>query len=252
MVIESGGFVDWMAGLEQRHLADLTQSEVARALRALSSCYVERRTKLASGGALDGAGKRAAFALFYGPQHFLLTREIVRAIPLTTVSEILDLGCGTGAAGAAWAIEAGAARVTGIDRHPWAVTEANRTYRELGLAGRAVQGDAGHVRLPVSSVAGVIAAYTVNELSDDTRAVLLPRLLDVHASGTRVLVIEPIARRIATWWTAWQREFEASGGLASEWRFSVPLPSLSQRLGRAAGLDPRELTARTLWLGGSQ
>ncbi|MBA3888795.1 MAG: hypothetical protein H0X67_24180, partial [Acidobacteria bacterium] len=57
----------WLEALEGRHLSDLTPAEVARALRALSSCYVERRSKLARGGALDSAGKRAAFALFYAP-----------------------------------------------------------------------------------------------------------------------------------------------------------------------------------------
>ena len=65
--------------IESRHLANLTRSEVARALRALSSCYVERRTKLASGAALEGAGKRAAFALFYGPLHFATVDHIVRS-----------------------------------------------------------------------------------------------------------------------------------------------------------------------------
>ena len=40
-------------------------SRGSRALRALSSTYVERRQKIADGAA--GAGKRAAFALFYGP-----------------------------------------------------------------------------------------------------------------------------------------------------------------------------------------
>jgi len=242
---------EWIAALERRHLADLTPSEVARALRALSSCYVERRGKLASGGALDSAGKRAAFALFYAPQHFLVTREIVRAIGTAHVSDILDLGCGTGAAGAAWALQ-GDARVTGIDRHPWAVAEANRTYRELGVSGRAVQGDATRVRLRADSKAGIIAAYAINELSDAARAELLPRLLEAHARGTRVLIVEPIARRIATWWDRWRHEFENARGLASEWRFNVALPSLPEKLGRAAGLDPRELTARTLWLGASQ
>src|SRR5438477_258532 len=56
-------FARWMAALEARHLAQLTFSEVSRALRALSSTYVERRQKLAAGAALSGAGKRAAFAL---------------------------------------------------------------------------------------------------------------------------------------------------------------------------------------------
>src|SRR6185312_5166963 len=60
----------WLASLERRHLANLSRSELTRALRALSSCYVERRGKLAEGGALDSAGKRAAFALYYGTLHF--------------------------------------------------------------------------------------------------------------------------------------------------------------------------------------
>jgi SAM-dependent methyltransferase len=242
----------WLTALERRHLADLTRSEVARALRALSSCYVERRGKLASGGALESAGKRAAFALFYAPLHFLVCREIVRAIPGAAApapAEILDIGCGTGAAGAAWALDTGGtARLTGIDRHPWAVAEANWTFRELGLGGRAVQGDAARAKLPSGRRGGIIAAFTVNELPDATRDALLPKLIDAHARGTRVLIVEPIARRLATWWASWQRDFEAAGGHAAEWRFNVPLPALQRQLGRAAGLDPRELTARSLWL----
>ena len=70
------------AALEARHLSELTFAEVRRALQALSSLYVERRERMADGAALDGAGKRAAFALYYGPLHFLLVREIVRALSL--------------------------------------------------------------------------------------------------------------------------------------------------------------------------
>src|SRR6266704_3214955 len=94
-----------MIVLERRHLADLTFREVSRSLRALSSTYVERRARLGEGAALTGAGKRAAFALFYGPLHFLLVRHIVGSVPeLTQGNEaIVDLGCGTGASGAAWA-----------------------------------------------------------------------------------------------------------------------------------------------------
>ena len=66
----------WMAALETRHLADLRFAEVTRALRALSSAYVERRHKVASGSALDSAGKRAAFALYYGPLHFIATQHV--------------------------------------------------------------------------------------------------------------------------------------------------------------------------------
>src|ERR1700733_832967 len=116
-------FEDWIAELERRHLADLRVPEVTRALRALSSAYVERRHTVARGGPLESAGKRAAFALFYAPLHFLATRHVVASLGAhePPPSAILDIGCGTGAAGAAWALAAGGTpSLTGIDRHPWA------------------------------------------------------------------------------------------------------------------------------------
>ena len=240
----------WLEALDRRHLAELTPTETARALRALSSCYVERRAKLAQGAALESAGKRAAFGLFYAPLHFLVTRAVVRSLPAggSALRQILDLGCGTGAASAAWALESGAPRVSGVDRHPWAVAEANWTYRQLGIAGRAAQGDAVHTPIREHAGLGIIVAYTVNELSPESRATLLPRLLDAHTRGARVLVIEPIARRFAGWWTEWERAFTVAGGRADQWRFPADLPTRQRDLGRAAGLDPRELTARTLWL----
>jgi hypothetical protein len=99
-------FDAWMAALEERHLERLRFAEVSRALRALSSAYVERRDRLAHGAALDGGGKRAAFALFYGPLHYLLVTEVVARLPPAAgpIDTVVDLGCGTGAAGAAWAI----------------------------------------------------------------------------------------------------------------------------------------------------
>src|SRR6476661_888521 len=97
---------DWLDALERRHLANLTSAELTRALRALSSCYVERRGKLAGGSALEGAGKRAAFALFYGPLHFLTIGALVRAAGADAlkIDTLVDLGCGTGVGAAAWAL----------------------------------------------------------------------------------------------------------------------------------------------------
>ena len=182
----------WLADLERRHLADLTSSEVARALRALSSCYVERRAKLAAGEALGSRGKRAAFALFYGPLHFLVTREIVRALPdAQSVTSIVDIGCGTGAAGIAWAAAAGAPRVLGFDRSAWAVDEAMLAYRAFRLDGRAVRRDfavrPGRADKPIRGAAGtgILAAYTVNELDDDSRASLLRQLQSSRSEGSR-------------------------------------------------------------------
>ena len=42
----------------------------------------------------------------------------------------------------------------------------------------------------------------------------------------------------------------AAGGRGDEWRFRVELPAIVTKLDRAAGLNHRELTARSLCLGG--
>ena len=243
-------FQAWVAALERRHLRELTFAEVRRALQALSSLYVQRRGRLARGAALDGAGKRAAFALFYGPLHFLLVREVVRALGAHAPPprEILDLGCGTGVGGAAWAVEArGAPAVHGIDVSAWAVEEARFTLRQLGLRGDVRKGRAEQAPPPARGGA-VIAAFTLNEMEEGGRERALEGLLEAAAGGARVLVVEPIAGGVSPWWTKWAPRFTAAGGRADEWRFRVPLPDLVSRLDRAARLDHGELTARTLWL----
>ena len=220
--------------------------EVTRALRALSSAYVERRHRIASGAALDTAGKRAAFALFYGPLHFLTTRHVVTTLGAATPSAIVDLGCGTGAAGAAWAI-AGNANVTvcGIDRHPWAVQEARWTYKTFGLRGTARVGDLG--RFPaVPEGSAVLAAYLLNELPVERRIDVEDRLIRAGRAGRQVLVLEPLSRRVAPWWDAMAARVIDAGGRADEWRFAGHLPPRLEELDRAAGLDHRELTVRSL------
>jgi hypothetical protein len=240
----------WMRALETRHLADLRFREVTRALRALSSTYVERRQGLHAGAALSGAGKRAAFALFYGPLHYLLLHAIVASLPdaIRVDGLLIDLGCGTGAAGVAWA--AGCANqpsILGIDRHRWAANEAAAAYREFGLSGRVKVGDIARDELPQGHA--YLAAFSVNELSDAARAVLLPRLVAEGARGHAVLIVEPLAGFVAPWWPEWVRAFEAAGGRADEWRFQLPLPALVAKLDRAAGLNHRQLTGRSLWIG---
>jgi hypothetical protein len=240
----------WIARLEERHLADLRVPEASRALSALSTIYVERRQAIGRGAALDSRGKRAAFALFYGPLHFFIVTAIVSELGAARggVEHLLDLGCGTGAAGAAWAGAFGhPPTVHGIDRHPWAAREASWTYRELDLPGRARAGDVTHVRMPRGRTA-ILAAYLVNELPAAMRERLLRSWLDAASRGTRVLVIEPIARSLTPWWSSWQAAVEQAGGRADEWRFPAKLPDGVARLGRAAGLDYRELTARSLWI----
>lgn len=259
-----------MAALEARQLADLTFPEVSRSLRALSSTYVERRTRLKEGAALAGAGKRAAFALFYGPLHFLLLHHVVSAVgePFTKVDSLLDLGCGTGASGAAWAVACSRPpRTIGIDRHPWAIEEARRTYADLGLHATLRVDDMTRVALDGRSSAtpgsrsarheprqrigsarsGVLLAFAVNEIADaSARDALLDRLITHAQAGGHVIVVEPLAGFVAPWWDSWRRAFESAGGRADEWRIAAPLPAVVEKLDRAAGLNHREIKARSL------
>jgi len=245
-------FDAWLDRLEERHLADLTFHEVSRALRALSSTYVERRRRLAEGAALSGAGKRAAFALFYAPLHYLLVRELAALLPggVPRGLSIVDLGCGTGASSAAWARrQTSAIRILGVDHSAWAVGEASRTYRDFKLEGHARKADLMTFRWP-RGPASFLAAFTMNELSDDRRETVLTQLIDRARAGDQVLIVEPLAKAAAPWWSKWTSRGVQIGAVANEWRFRVELPPLVAKLDRATGLDHRELTARTLWFKG--
>lgn len=255
----STGFTRWLADLEARYLRDMTTSEVARALRALSSTYVERRSRLSDRGAFDTAGKRAAYALYYAPRRFLAVTHVLAHVgaPVGPI-HIVDLGCGTGAAGAAWAVHAGpGADVLGVDVHPWALEETHATLRAFGLHGQTR-------RLPVTAAAAawkdarprgegarataVALSYVVNELGRDERAALLATLLEAARHGTRVLVMEPLSRRTSPWWNGWADALVAAGGRADEWRVQIEPPAITLALGRATGLDAVEATGRTLWI----
>ncbi len=242
----------WLASLEHRHLSDLRFAEVTRALRALSSGYVERRQVLAARSPFEGAGKRAAYALYYGPLHFLTVRAILQSLPEGSipVAHLADWGCGTGGAGAAWATAAAPrGRISAIDAHPWAVREAAATFDIFGLDAQVRRGDIAQTPLP-SPVNAVVAAWVMNELSADTRATVLGRWLERARRGTRVLIVEPISTRVSPWWPEWATRFVAAGGRADEWRFRLALPDLVRRLDQASGLRHDELTARSLWLPG--
>jgi len=214
-------------------------------VQALSSLYVQRRARL--DGLFDGAGKRAAFALYYGALHFLTLREIVRALGATVQKRVLELGCGTAAAGAAWALEAGV-RYEGIERGGWAVDEARFTLRALRVEGRIARRDLASASLRGAGT-GILLAFTLNELADGSRDRLLGRVLDACDRGGCALVVEPLSRRITgPWWDVWRAAFVGAGGRHDEWRFRADLPPTLALLDTAAGLDHRELTARSLWL----
>lgn len=253
-------FHSFLKALEERQLADLRFSEVTRALRALSSTYVERReSALADHKALDGAGKRAAFALYYGPIHFLLVQHIVRELGATFApGVVVDLGCGTGVAGAAIATSTTPPlRVFAVDTHPWTLDEARFTYQAFGVHAEVRRGHAARTRFPADTSI-VVAAFVVNELTDADRAQLLANLQQLvrrqpdprtHGGHRRhVLIVEPISQRISPWWDQWAAEFTKLGGRADLWKARIEPPPTVKRLAKAAGLRPEMLTARSLFV----
>jgi hypothetical protein len=243
----SSPFDRWIHDLESRHLADLTVPEVARALRALSTAYVERRSAIGARRVLDGAGKRAAFALYYGPVHFLAVSSVLDALAIDAGRPlpVLDLGCGTGAVGAAVAASTGARAVTGIDTHPWALDQARHTYAVFGLAATLSRASVSRVRVPKRPVT-IAAGYVVNELADDERARLLDTLLAAARAGSRLVVVEPLARGATPWWTGWTDALTTVAARADEWKLSVDPPAIVRKLGDAAGLTATQVNIRTL------
>ena len=246
----------WRNELDHRHGRTYSRPELLKAIRALSVRYVERRASFVRESPLDSAGKRAAFALFYGPLHYLTTREVLRNVGTRGgIRSIVDLGCGTGVAGAAWASMLDPRpSLIGVDELGWAVEETNWNWRALSLTGRARRGDLVDATVDLldrrsqdrPETVGAIFAWSVNELADDRRASLLPRLIELGRRGTAVLVIEPIARRITPWYDRWRDEFVKAGGRADEWKFTIDLPSKLAALDRDAGFDREELSAKSL------
>jgi len=96
---------------------------------------------------------------------------------------IVDLGCGTGASGAAWALEREPRPfIQGFDRSPWALEEARRTLAAIGLRGKGRRVDVGRVRFGGAGEA-ILAAFTVNELAPEIRGRLLSGMLEAPGRG---------------------------------------------------------------------
>jgi SAM-dependent methyltransferase len=258
-------FDAWHEELIRRHTSDLTFAEIRKGVQALSSLYVgPRGRRRQPAAALEGAGKRAAFALYYAPLHFLTVYHVVREIGFDALPSrrLQDLGCGTGAAGAAWGValqsrsgagsgsESGRSgsgpRILGVDRSRFALDEARCTYRAFGLSG-------GTRRMDLSTGGGrtkdgILLAYAVNELPESARVRLLKEIGASARSERPLLVVEPVARGVAPWMSRWERALGqyALAVHAYEFRRRVRLPAWIARMDRAAGLDHGELAARVL------
>jgi len=248
-------FDAWLDGACGRCMPPLTFPEVRKGVRALSSLYVERRgAGSLAHRALDGAGKRAAFATCYAPLHFLTLHHGLLSLgsswldAMDPVARVVDLGCGTGAAGAAVATSLGrAVPALAIDRSGWALGEARRTYAAFGVPTRTVRGSLPGA-LPHTRDGDVwVAGWSVNECDERTRADLLRAFEAASRTGARLIVAEPLAGPAAPWWDGWAERLTRHGMRTTTLRERIDLPEWLRKLDQAAGLDHRELGARLLF-----
>jgi SAM-dependent methyltransferase len=243
----------WQERAFARFSPPLTFAEIRKGLQALSLLYVERRGEgdLAA-RSLDGDGKRAAFACFYAPLHFLTLFHALRERELGPVSRVVDAGCGTGASGAAVA-HAIAARtgkpapeLLGVDRSGFALGEARRPAADLGLRAAWKRGALPRALPALRSGDLVCLGWCANELPEAARNAVGETLLAAAERGAGVVVAEPLATGVTPWWRDWVAAFAEHGGASFEARFRLALPPRVKHLDKAAGLDHQEIGARVL------
>ena len=239
-----------------------TDSRLARRARLAPSCGSDDSAKLAarcarcrratsSGARSSRKGTRSGRAASARRSRsstdrctFSSRARIVRALPAAdqAVTTIVDLGCGTGAAGVAWASPP-ARRACWVRSQPWAVDEATLDVSQFHLEGRAVRRELRRPTRPRSRsqsapppapasspptrstsshrAAGRDAAHAAR------RASRRPRSRHRADCPADVALVERVADA-----------FARTGGRADEWRFQAPLPPTQQQLAKAAGLDP--------------
>jgi SAM-dependent methyltransferase len=240
-------FDAWLDAAVARYQPPLQPSEIGRGLRALSSLYVERRGGKDLGRrSREGVAKRAALATYFAPLHFLTTWHALGELtpPLGSVKRVVDLGCGTGAAGAAAARACpGSPSLLGVDASGWALGEARHTWAAFGLRARAVRRrlPSGQPELRAGDLA--VLGWFVNELPTVARERLLATLARERQHGAGVLMLEPLSRRVAPWWP------EAVEGLGvdtqdHELHLARERPERVADLDAASGLDHSVLGVR--------
>lgn len=245
-----GDFDAWIENTVARFSPPLTFREVRKGVQALSSLYVERRKGDLSTRALDGSAKRAALASYYAPLHFLSLWHLMgdwQPHFATPVGRIIDLGCGSGAAGAALArVLPNSPPVVGIDRSGFLLREARHTYRSFGVPASTRRGKI-PAALPKPRAGDLwLFAFSLNEFSDADREITRDAIIRAIDADVSLFIIEPLAGPTTPWWKTWRDAFTPFSMHCDTWKHPRARPEWIGRLDRAASLDHRVLGARAI------
>jgi len=241
----------WLDAAVARVSPPLTFTEIRKAVQAVSSFYVERRSSAGLGArTMESDGKRAAFATYYAPLHFMTARRAAEQLSpavRAAIRRVHDLGCGTGASGVALASACpGDVVIEGIDRSGWALREARHTYAAFGMRGRTRRASIPEALPRLRPGDALVTGWTANELEQPARVRLLELLVEAASRGHALLVLEPLARGVAPWWPSWATALAPHGIRDLDLKFEAELPDWIARLDQASGLDHSTLGARVL------
>ena len=247
----------WLAAAVARVSPPLTFAEVRKGVQAVSSLYVERRPSAGLGARTsESEAKRAALATYYAPLHFMIALRAAARISEAAragIRRIHDLGCGTGAAGVAFALACpGPVTIEAVDRSGWALREARHTHAAFGLRGRTRRAALPDALPRLRTGDALVLGWMANELEQAARVRLLDFAAAACEAGTPLLVLEPLARRIAPWWPTWAARLVPLGAADLELHVEEELPEWVARLDAASGLDHTTLGARVLAAPSSQ
>ena len=222
--------------------------------RAAGPVVLLRRTALPAGRGRRPRDRRQASGLCPllrpSPLPDRRTASSARCLRRRRLLKCWTSGAGPAPPGRPGRCSAAAGRITGFDRHPWAVAEANWTYRVLGLHGRALRQDLSRVRL-----APCPGPRHPRGLHDQRAARRPPeRLADAAARRSRPRRHRPHHRthRPADGAVVARLGGPRSSPPAGEPTNGASMPRCpagSGELARSAGLNPRELRARSLFAG---
>lgn len=241
----------WLDAAVRRVSPPLTFAEIRKAVQAVSALYVERRPSAGLGARTsESEGKRAALATYYAPLHFITALHAAQELPEALragVRRVHDLGCGTGAAGAALALACpGPVGIEGIDRSGWALREARHTHAAFGLRGHTRRASVPEALPRLRSGDAVVLGWMANELDQAARVRLLDFVAEAAGAGHPLLLLEPLARRIAPWWPSWAARLVPLGVRDLALHLETDLPEWIARLDAASGLDHSTLGVRAL------